>query len=51
MAEQTIWVAWGLTKGEATDTPMNKATHTSRRRVMKCALRRDCIVDMVLIIP
>jgi len=51
MAEQTTWVAWGLTKGEATETPMNKANHTSTRRVIRCALRRVCNVDMVLIIP
>ena len=51
MAEQTIWVACGLTKGEATETPMNKANHTSTRRVIRCALRRVCRADMATIIP
>jgi hypothetical protein len=30
---------------------MNKANHTSTRRVIRCALRRVCRADMAAIIP
>ncbi len=46
MAEQTISADCGLTRGEATATPMNNANHTSTRRVSSWALRKVCKVDM-----
>jgi len=51
MAEHTICDDWGLTKGEATATPMNNANHTSTKRVIRCALRKVCRLDMAEIIP
>ena len=43
MAEHTIWLACGFTKGEATETPTNSTNHTSTRRARRWALRRVCM--------
>ncbi len=45
--EQTICKLPGLTMVEAIADPRNKANHTSTRRVMNLALRRDCMVEIM----
>ncbi len=44
---QTICILPGLTMVEAIADPRNKANHTSTRRVMNLALRRDCMVGIM----
>jgi hypothetical protein len=43
VAEQTIWLAWVFTNGDATETPTKSTNQTSTKRARSWALRRVCM--------
>ena len=47
VAEQTIWLAWGFTNGDATETPTNSTNQTNTKRARSWVLRRVCMCLIV----